>query len=122
MPVQLRNFFSTLVDHGRTADIPMIAEVYPLPYRSEAGDWRAWYQGQLKYLWNSNGNHALYDLLEDPRTRNNLYAERKDQGDRLGTALTRYLEALPQPAAEDMEEVELDAETLEALKSLGYTN
>jgi arylsulfatase A-like enzyme len=133
--VQLVDLFRMILDEvgiATPADIqgsppgrlehPMIAEVYPLPYRSEAGEWRAWYQGPLKYLWNSKGNHELYDLSVDPWTVQNLYDERKDQADRLGSALDHYLESLPKPAAEDVEDVELDAETLEALKSLGYTN
>jgi hypothetical protein len=80
-------------DRGRAA----YSAHHPLAYRSTAGDWRAWYQGPLKCLWNSKGDHALDDLVEDPEAQRNLYAEPREQADRLGTAL-------------------------EALRSLGHTN
>lgn len=37
MPAIVKNFFFTVVDHGRTSDLPMIAEVYRELRQGEAG-------------------------------------------------------------------------------------
>jgi hypothetical protein len=39
---------------------------------STEGSWRALYLGRHKFLWNSLGNHALYDLENDPGEGNDL--------------------------------------------------
>jgi len=45
---------------------PVLAEVYPLPgVGRDAGDWRAIYEDDLKFVWNSKGNHQVFNLKTD---------------------------------------------------------
>jgi hypothetical protein len=54
------------------ANQPPIAEFYPLPAIKTGGDWRTTYSWPIKFIWNSKGNHLLFDLDEDPRESVNL--------------------------------------------------
>ena len=98
---------------------PLLAEVNPLDFMSSEGSWRALYLGRHKLLWNSLGNHALYDLESDPGERNDLSgAEPARVAEALGV-LEKVLASLPKPG-EPGPPAALDEETLKALRSLGY--
>ena len=97
----------------------LLAEVNPLAFMSTEGSWRALYLGRHKLLWNSLGNHALYDLVEDPGERNDLSgADPARTAEAIGL-LGKVLASLP-PPGEPGPPTALDEETLKALRSLGY--
>lgn len=100
---------------------PVVAEVYPLPFDSPEGDWRALFDGSWKLLWNSQGRHGLYDLGQDPGERANLAGRNSERVARMASLLDRYLASLPRPGAAGPPR-ELDAATREALKALGYVH
>lgn len=97
---------------------PILAEVYPLPWSSPDGDWRALYHGNLKYLWNSKGNHLLFDLESDPAESTNLWHDQPELARAMQSRLESRFGELP-PAGEPPAG-EVDAETIELLRSLGY--
>ena len=100
---------------------PIVAEVYPRADvdRFSTGSWRALIEGDLKLLWNSLGDHRLFDLGADPGESANLVESRPDRAAAMEATLLRYLESLPAPHAPGPEG-EIDAETREALRELGY--
>ena len=106
---------------GRVAgrDHPLVSEVYPLPMFASTGDWRVLVDGSLKYVWSSQGRHALYDLDADPEELHDLSGERPEVMQAMHAKLERYLASLPAPG-EAGPEREVDASTTEALKHLGY--
>jgi hypothetical protein len=67
-------------------------------------------------------NEELYDLVKDPKESVNLLGSDADSVNRFRAELRSFLDAAR--AARSLrqgEAVELDNETLERLKSLGYT-
>jgi arylsulfatase A-like enzyme len=100
---------------------PIVSEVNPLPTMSSEGNWRAIHSGELKFLWNSLGNHRLHNLVSDPGERSNLYRHRAKDAKRLEEELLSYLASLPLPGDAGPER-EVDSATIEALRSLGYTD
>jgi len=98
---------------------PLLAEVNPLAFMSPEGSWRALYLGHHKLLWNSLGNHALYDLEEDPGEERDLSGADSGQMKEALGVLDRVLASLP-PPGEPGPPAALDEETLKALRSLGY--
>ncbi len=98
---------------------PLLAEVRPLPFVSSEGAWRALYLGERKLLWNSLGNHALYDLERDPREERDLAAEDPERVTEAIGLLDKVVSSLPLPGAPGPP-AELDEETLKALRGLGY--
>ncbi|HEY7696879.1 MAG TPA: sulfatase [Vicinamibacteria bacterium] len=107
------------VSTSRRKRHPLLSEVRPLDVMSPDGWWRALYLGRQKVLWNSHGNHALYDLEEDPGERKDLS---RDEPERLKEALSvleKVFASLP-PRGEPGPPATLDEETQKALRSLGY--
>jgi arylsulfatase len=98
---------------------PIVAEVHPLPFSSPDGEWRAILHAPYKYVWNSQGNHRLFNLENDPKESVNLLETEVEKAARLESALVRYLAALP-PPGDAGAPAEVDEETLRALRSLGY--
>jgi hypothetical protein len=98
---------------------PLLAEVNPLEFMSPDGSWRALYLGRHKLLWNSLGNHALYDLEEDPGEQNDLSGSDPDRIKLAIDVLDGVLASLP-PPGEPGPPATLDEETLKALRTLGY--
>ena len=98
---------------------PLLAEVSPLAFVSTEGAWRALYLGRHKLLWNSLGNHALYDLEEDPGERNDLSRIDPARTTEAIALLDKVLASLP-PPGDAGPPTTLDEETLRALRSLGY--
>jgi arylsulfatase A-like enzyme len=97
----------------------LLAEVNPLSFMSDEGDWRALYLGRYKLLWNSRGNHALYDLERDPREQSDLSGAEPERTRSAVQVLESYVASLPEPGAAGPPAA-LDEETLKALRSLGY--
>ena len=101
------------------ASRPHVAETYPLRAFSGDGDWRALYDGDFKFLWNSRGSHRLFDLAEDPEETADLAAEDSKRAEAMLARLDEYLASLPEPGPADAAE-SVDQETQKALESLGY--
>jgi len=98
---------------------PIIAETYPLEAVSTRGTYQCLWDGPHKFVLNSKGNHALYDLSADPGEQRNLANDQPDRAQELQNRLTAYLESLPPPGP-PIEPESLDAETVESLRNLGY--
>ncbi len=98
---------------------PLLAETYPLPILSQDGHWRAIFDEDFKFMWNSKGNHMLFDIKNDPQEQKNFAAVNPERKNKMLSDLNRYLAKLPEPGpATDGKE--LDENTKKALKSLGY--
>jgi arylsulfatase A-like enzyme len=63
----------------------------PSPFRRRL---RALLEDGHKYLWSSNGSHALYDLRSDPLEQRNLIGEAPERAQRLDAALAARHAAL----------------------------
>lgn len=98
---------------------PIVAEVSPVPIVSDKGDWLAIYDGDFKYLWNSKGNSALFNLRYDAEEKNNLRVVQKNRADQMQQALKGYLDSLPEPGDAGPAR-EIDEETRKALENMGY--
>ena len=86
----------------------------------EAG--RAWIEERFKYLHHTTGPDEFYDLQLDPHeTRNLLDEGASEEAARLAQALHAHLESLALRAATS-QAVELDAQTREELRALGYAH
>jgi arylsulfatase A-like enzyme len=100
---------------------PILAEVYPLSAESHDGDWRAIFDKDYKFIWNSKGHHLLFNLMKDPAEKVNLAAKEPQRASRMLSELNRYLATLPAPGPPPPAQ-ELDEHTKKALKSLGYVD
>ncbi len=98
---------------------PLLAEVSPLSFMSSEGAWRALYLGRHKLLWNSLGNHRLYDIEADPGERKDLSSSDPDRARGALGLLDKVMASLPHPGEPGPPSV-LDEETLKALRGLGY--
>lgn len=98
--------------HGRDADVSEMRRRY-----------KAYYEGDLKYVWRSDGKRELYDLATDPRERRDLAQRRPADVERLDRALTDWVEGLPANRIDEDGEssgLGLDPEAQRALRALGY--
>ena len=98
---------------------PIVAEVYPLEFFTSRGDFQAIWDGKYKFVLNSKGNHALYDLDADPDEMKNLVNEDAELAAELKSKLTTRLAALPKPGRAGPEQA-VGEELSETLESLGY--
>lgn len=98
---------------------PVIAETYPVPSMTEDGHWRAIYDENFKFLWNSAGHNLLFNLKDDPSEMRNLREQERGRAERMLGKLDQYLAELPAPRAANPGK-RLDEKTEEALRSLGY--
>jgi len=98
---------------------PIFAEVNPLEAISDRGDFRAFYEGDFKYVWNSRGRHQLYNLGADPKEDKNLYAAQTEKAMAMREAVDLLLNRLPRPGQSATTRT-VDQETLDALRGLGY--
>lgn len=98
---------------------PLVAETYPLAPLAPKGHWRAIFEDNYKFIWNSKNNHLLFDLEKDPGEETNLVAKQPQRAAKMLSGLNQYLAKLPAPGAAGPAR-ELDEQTKEALRSLGY--
>lgn len=91
------------------------------PYNAE---WRMWRRGSLKYIWSSDGGHALYDLSLDPAEDRNLMPARRDDADKMRLEMESFRAKQPafvsKPSTRPARS--MDRNTLDKLKRLGYFN
>jgi arylsulfatase A-like enzyme len=102
----------------RQIDHPTFAEVYPLEGVGE-GAWLAIFAGRYKLLWNSLGQHQLFDLEADPDELHNLARAEPERVKEMELAISEFLDRQPRPAEQKDREL-VDEETRRALQSLGY--
>jgi arylsulfatase A-like enzyme len=98
---------------------PVLAEVYPMAGLSWEGYWRAIFEQDFKFLWNSKGQHMLFNLKNDPGEKANLASREPQRSESMSQRLNLYLDSLPKPGQASPEQ-EVDKQTKEVLKSLGY--
>ncbi|UCF67118.1 MAG: sulfatase [Acidobacteriota bacterium] len=98
---------------------PLIAEVYPLEALSQDGDTRAIFDGSFKFVWNAKGQHALYDLGDDPGELKNLLDEHPERARSMSERLESFLARLPKPPPPGEQQI-IDEQTQRALRELGY--
>jgi len=98
---------------------PIIAETHPLPFKTQDGEWLAIFEGDYKFVWNSKGQHLLFNLKNDPAERINLAAKNPQLTRTMMNNLLQYMADLPKPRPAGPMQV-IDDTTKEALKSLGY--
>jgi len=94
------------------------AEVYPLPDISKLGSYRAFYEGDLKYVWHNRGRHMLFDLRADPSEEKNLYGVELTRASAMRTAMDTMIKNLPRPPK--IAATEIPKETMDRLKGVGY--
>jgi arylsulfatase A-like enzyme len=58
---------------------PIFSEVYPLPMENPDGYWRAIYDENFKFIWNSKGRHLLFNLEDDPGEKVNLFGRQQQR-------------------------------------------
>ena len=132
LPVQLTDIVPMILDRlgikkpvGIQGEVPsqkerrLLAEVYPPPELTQKGHWRAIFERNFKFHWNSKGQHLLFNLKEDPVEKFNLIDYESARAERMMAKLNQHLASLPKPGIAGPRQ-ELDNETKEALKSLGY--
>jgi arylsulfatase A-like enzyme len=132
--VQLNDIFAIILERqgiGLPPDIqagvppqighPVLTETYPLEVLSEDGHWRAIFEGDLKFIWSSKGNHLFFHLGDDPGESVSLAAERPQQAAHLLSKMNQYLAKLPKPGP-TLPVQQLDESTKKTLKSLGYVD
>jgi arylsulfatase A-like enzyme len=132
LPIQLNDIFAIILERLGIAlpqriqasvppviGHPVLAEVYPLPVISKRGDWRAIFQEDLKFIWNSKGKHMLFNLKYDPNENVNIVRRDHQQAGMMMAQMEAYLKTLPKPGTPAPAQ-ELDEDTKKALKSLGY--
>jgi len=113
MPVGIQGSPPSNIQH------PIVAEVYPLDFISEAGDQQALFDGPFKLVISAMTNDLLFDLHNDPDEMNNLFSRHKDRAQSMEADLLAYLASLPRPAPVSGSQI-VDEATREALESLGY--
>ncbi len=97
---------------------PIVIESIPSATKRD-GSWLAIIEDGLKFIWNSEGNHMLFDLNGDPSEENNLFPVDVARARSLGDRLVSYLTGLPKPGA-TAPTSNVDQSAVKALKSVGY--
>lgn len=81
---------------------------------------RAFYDGNDKFVWGSDGRHQLFDLSEDPDESTNLVDVRAERAEELKRRTTDYFDTLTLCTSLTEQYEQLSPEQREMLKSLGY--
>jgi len=74
----------------------------------------------LKYIWSSDGNSELYDLALDPVESTNMSGELSETADSLEARLKEWSDSFEHAVTTEGEEGNLDRETRQRLRALGY--
>jgi hypothetical protein len=96
-----------------------VAEIYPLDFLSPYGDSKAFFEGDMKYVWSARKGSALFDISRDPGETEDLVERHPRRAAKMEKKLFEYLAGLPGPASGGENRV-VDEETRKALKGLGY--
>ena len=113
LPVNVQGNILPHVQH------PILIESRTLPQYAEHGNWLAIIDGDMKFVWNSQGNHMLFDLKADPTEVRNLAGSDPVEVSELAGAMHQYLAALPRPVLVSSQQ-QIDKATLDALRGVGY--
>jgi arylsulfatase A-like enzyme len=70
-----------------------------------------------KFITSSSGKFELYDVSKDPGEDRNLAASQGGAANELGSELSRWAKTMP---ARAKQQLKLDGEAVQRLKSLGY--
>jgi len=111
-----------IAEHANNVDMlrGLLASEEPdFDYSRFDANWRCILDGDLKFIWSSNGKHELYDLSRDPRELHNLAVEEPETTRRLGRRLDEWLAGLG-PVAPTTERSIVDHATHDELRALGY--
>jgi len=80
---------------------------------------RSLHEGNWKLIWGTDGRHELYDVEKDPLETTDLVTQLPAQAQAMEARLQALLDGMPKVG--DAEETgELDAETRDQLRALGY--
>ena len=116
-------------ERARLAEDPAVASVGidavreahpgfdPTPFRRRL---RAWIEGPHKYLWSSDGRHALYDLAKDPAESRDLRGDEPELAARLAADLDAYHATLRPCRPALGAAAPVTPEERERLRALGY--
>jgi arylsulfatase A-like enzyme len=101
-------------------DHPILIESRTMPPFEKDGHWTAIIDKEsMKYIGNTKGINMLFDLKRDPGEHKNLLAQYPERGKSMSDAIDSYLARLPEPGPQTPPQ-QLDQETIEALRALGY--
>ena len=132
VPAQLVDVFPLVLDLAGVAapdgiqggvpptDRPVLAEVHPIDPGSGTGSWRAQWDGDTKFMWNTLGERYLFDLGRDPGERENLVERQPELARRAEARLHETFAGLPPPPSDGAGSVAIDEATQKALRELGY--
>lgn len=90
-----------------------------------AGNWKSVREGRLKLIEipHPDGNlYELYDIVADPEEKANLYRTGHPDAERLTVALRQWLASFDGGEAASPRPLEIDEQTAERLRRLGYMN
>ncbi|UCD58683.1 MAG: sulfatase [Candidatus Hydrogenedentota bacterium] len=82
-------------------------------------DQKTIYDGNHKWIWQSNGEHELYEISEDPEEKNNLFGKLPDVERRFQSRLVPLIEESKKLSS--ITPPQIDKELQQRLKALGYT-
>ena len=75
---------------------------------------------KLLKIGDKNRRFELYDLANDPHERKNLYAERREIGDRLDEILVDSYQEMKRRRFKKLETRDFDRDEGKMLKAMGY--
>ena len=81
---------------------------------------RAYYRGDYKFIWGSDGRNELYNIAVDPTESNNLVLAEPDVASRLAAELEALVSSLEPADASHQALPTLPADHVERLRALGY--
>jgi len=80
----------------------------------------ALYDGDYKFIWASNQQHELYNIVDDPLETTNLMSKRPEIVDTMKSAVKDYMRTAEADGKAAHPETPVTKEVAEALKALGY--
>jgi len=113
----LKGNYRLIADHAR----PFVIAENTAPKSQNGVIARMLRNNQYKYIWKSNQEHELYDVLADPQEQANLISARSEVAARLNEQLQAWLDSLGNHQFE-AGQVEYDQVMLERLRELGYVD
>jgi len=113
----LNGNYRLIADHAR----PFVIAENTAPKSQNGVIARMLRNNQYKYIWKSNQEHELYDVLADPQEQANLISARSEVAARLNEQLQAWLDSLGNHQFE-AGQVEYDQVMLERLRELGYVD